>query len=136
MFEKLTTRVLEMLNYMRDIRLAVARSQAWFKCDEQYRLSKASNPESVRNFVFCIRLSLKVNLRSTMLSNFQGKTAHLLQFSIAIILIKVKGAIFSLDADSSTSVEDAEANTQLPTVSTTSQLFKLNKTPIKLDRIS
>lgn len=43
---------------------------------------------------------------------------------------------FSPDADSSTSVEDAEANTQLPTVSTTSQLYKLGKTPIKVDRIS
>lgn len=70
-----------------------------------------------------------------MLSNFQGRTAHLLQFSIAIILITVKGAIFSPDADSSTSVEDTEANTQLPTVSTTSQLYKLGKTPIKVDRI-
>lgn len=50
--------------------------------------------------------------QSTVLSNFQGKTTHLLEFSIAIILIKVKGAIPPPpDADSSTSGEDAEANT-------------------------
>lgn len=49
--------------------------------------------------------------QSTVLSNFQGKTTHLLEFSIAIILIKVKGAISPPDADSSTSGEDAEANT-------------------------
>lgn len=32
--------------------------------------------------------------QSTVLSNFQGKTTHLLEFSIPIILIKVNGAIF------------------------------------------
>lgn len=42
--------------------------------------------------------------------------------------------IFPTDADSSSSVEDVEANTQSPTVST-SQLYKLGKSPINLDRI-
>lgn len=31
---------------MRDIRLSAARSQGWLKNDEQYRLRKASTPES------------------------------------------------------------------------------------------
>lgn len=39
------------------------------------------------------------------------------------------------DADSSTFVEKAEANTQLLSVQPTSQLYKMGKTPIKLDRI-
>lgn len=46
MLEKFRTRAQEMLKYMRDIRLAAARSQGWFKYDEQYRLRKASHPES------------------------------------------------------------------------------------------
>lgn len=46
MLEKFRTRAQEMLKYMRDIRLAAARSQGWFKYDEQYRLRKASQPES------------------------------------------------------------------------------------------
>lgn len=43
--------------------------------------------------------------------------------------------IFFPDADSSTFVEKAEANTQLLSVQPTSQLYKMGKTPIKLDRI-
>lgn len=42
---------------------------------------------------------------------------------------------FFPDADSSTFVEKAEANTQLLSVQPTSQLYKMGKTPIKLDRI-
>lgn len=43
--------------------------------------------------------------------------------------------IFFPVADSSTFVEKAEANTQLLSVQPTSQLYKMGKTPIKLDRI-
>lgn len=85
--------------------------------------------------VTIVRLIWKVKLKPTILSNFQERTAHLQWFSIAIILIKVNGAHFPPDADSFTSVEDAEAYTQPPTVSITSQLHKLGKTQIKLDRI-
>lgn len=42
---------------------------------------------------------------------------------------------FFSDADSSTFVEKAEANTQLLSVQPTSHLYKMGKTPIKLDRI-
>lgn len=86
-------------------------------------------------YVTRVRFIRKVKLRSTILSNFQGRTAHLLWFSISIIWINVNGAHFPPDADSSTSVWDAEANTQLPTLTTTNQLYKLGKTQIKLDRI-
>lgn len=41
--------------------------------------------------------------------------------------------IFFPDADSSTFVEKAEANTQLLSVQPTSQLYKMGKTPIKLE---
>lgn len=86
-------------------------------------------------YVTRVRFIRKVKLRSTILSNFQGRTAHLLWFRISIIWIKVNGAHFPPDADSSTSIGDAEANTQLPTFTTTNQLYKLGKTQIKLDRI-
>lgn len=69
-----------------------------------------------------------------MISNFQEKTTHLLEFSIASIVNKVKGANFPQDAALSTSVEDQESNTQLPTVSTTSQRYTFGKT-INLDSI-
>ncbi|XP_056020808.1 uncharacterized protein LOC130054574 [Ostrea edulis] len=46
MLEKYRARAQEFLKYMRDIRLAATRSQGWYKYDEQYRLRKASNPES------------------------------------------------------------------------------------------
>lgn len=42
MLEKYWTRAQEFLKYMRDIRLGAARSQGWFKYDEQC----LSNPES------------------------------------------------------------------------------------------
>lgn len=80
-------------------------------------------------YVTIVRLIRKVKLTPTILSNFQGRTAHLLWFSITITLIKVNGAHFPPDADSITSVGDAEANTKLPTVSTTNQLYKCRARP-------
>lgn len=46
MLEKVRTKAQEMLKYMRDIRLAAARSQSWFQYEEQYRLRKTNYPES------------------------------------------------------------------------------------------
>lgn len=86
----------------------------------------------VRNFSYVCNYSQtysKVKLTPTILSNFQGRTAHLLWFRITITLIKVNGAHFPPDADSITSVGDAEANTKLPTVSTTNQLYKCRARP-------
>lgn len=80
-------------------------------------------------YVTIVRLIRKVKLKPTILSNFQGRTAHLLWFSITITLIKVNGAHFPPDADSITSVGDAEANTKLPTVSTTNQLYQFRARP-------
>lgn len=132
-----------MLKYMRDIRLAAARSQGWFKYDEQSRLRKASHPESswgVINHEFWLLYvtgqagsESKAQVNNT--KQFSGENSPSSTIQYCYHLNQGKRCNFSPDADSSTSVEDAEANTQLPTVSTTSQLYKLGKTPIKLDRI-
>lgn len=45
MLEQFRTRAQE-LKYMHDIKLAAARSQGWFKYNEQYCFRKASRPES------------------------------------------------------------------------------------------
>jgi hypothetical protein len=44
--EKYRTRGIELLKYMRDIRMAASRSQGWFRYDEQFRLRKQANPQS------------------------------------------------------------------------------------------
>lgn len=44
MLEKFRTRAQEMLKYMRDIRLAAARSQGWFKYDEHFVFVKPATP--------------------------------------------------------------------------------------------
>ena len=44
--EKYRTRGLELLKYLRDIRMAASRSQGWVRYDEQFRLRKQANPQS------------------------------------------------------------------------------------------
>ena len=61
------------------------------------------------------------------------RAAHPLLPSIAIISIRVKSAISSPDADSSTSVGGAEESTR-PQPVPTRQLYKLGRTPIKLEK--
>jgi hypothetical protein len=43
--EKYRTRRLELLKYLRDIRMAASRSQGWFPYDKQFRLRKQANPQ-------------------------------------------------------------------------------------------